>query len=105
MKLYTERDQIRTVADRWANQYQNSTNEQLKLITYKLRALDLETVSVQEIIEIIGNDSWTRLVCTECGFRISHTKIVEIGEEPGYDSATVNLCLEHVKEALALIKK
>lgn len=110
MKLITQRDQIRTVAARWKEQYcrrafspaanavidfwsrtylHHSTEE----IYNKLVALDGETATPADIAAIIGNDTWVRIShqCSECCACPSDA-ILHVGEEPDFDSATVYLC-------------
>lgn len=77
MDVVTKRSKIRTVADRWYNarinkssQYQflhQSTLERDQKTHEKLLALDLETADEDEVIEIIGNNTWTFLICDCCG--------------------------------------
>lgn len=50
--------------------------------------------------EILGNDSWTRNRCDECNADVYAT--VQLGQEPDYESATANICLECLNKAVAL---
>jgi len=110
MKLITQRDRIRNVAERWKEQYcrrafspaankavnhwsPTSAHADTGEIYNKLAALDGETATPAEIAAIIGNDSWCVLGyrCTECD-TFPTDAILHVGEEPDYDSATVYLC-------------
>jgi len=110
MKLITQRDQIRTIAERWKGQYCrrafspaankvidfwsrvyicDSTEEVYK----KLAALDVETATPADIDAIIGNDFWGKLGyhCNECDAEPPDA-ILQVGEEPDYESRTAFLC-------------
>lgn len=110
MKLITQRDQIRTVAERWKAQYHErkfdpATNQvadhwsstykhdSTLSIYQKLAALNGETATPADIEAIIGNDTWGKLSyrCTECNAK-PEDAIIQVGEEPDIDSATVYLC-------------
>jgi hypothetical protein len=103
-KIITERDLIRTVADRWAEQYETgyySTHKDKQDILARLRALDKETCSADDVNKIIGNKSWTRRHCSECR---EHTNwAIQVGEEPDYESATATLCRSCFDKAVKLV--
>lgn len=52
--------------------------------------------------EIIGNSSWTQNKCNECNKDVF--VVVQLGEEPDYESSTVNICLNCLNKAVTLIK-
>ena len=92
-ELITERDQIRTVADRWGEQYGKpywKSDERKQEIGRRLAALDKEKCSAADVAAIIGNDSWSLLQCDNCEAEV--TAVVRVGDEPDYDSRTVTLC-------------
>jgi len=90
MKLITWRGKIRNVAKSWAAQYRNTTDASKKEVLAQLKILDTEKATIEDVAQIIGNDSWTRLICDECGEAVQ--AVVMVGQEPDYDSATVYLC-------------
>jgi len=98
MKVITKRVKIREVSVRWIEQYGRTLNEKHKLIGEKLNALDVETATPEEVTGIIGNDSWTWIRCDDC--REDAEKVVQLGDEPDYDSATANICLPCLQKAL-----
>ena len=104
MKLITERGLIHDVATRWYAQYQSMfVQHPDKKETYeKLLALDTETATSADVSNIIGNYSWTTQYCNECGEKSRF--IVEIGEEPGYDSSTAQICPYCIQKAWALVQ-
>lgn len=52
--------------------------------------------------EIIGNRSWTRNECDECGKDCDIT--VQLGQEPDYESSTAQICLTCLQVAQQLIE-
>jgi len=57
----------------------------------------LKATTDNEVQEIIGNSGWTRNKCNECNGDFEVT--IQVGEEPFYDSATVNLCIDCLSKA------
>lgn len=108
MKLLDARTQIREVAARWRDHYLDNgvwastmRNSDTGTIDVELRALDVETATPQDVAAIIGNDSWCcPQRCDECGDR--KWQVVRLGEEPDYESATANICVDCLRKALAL---
>lgn len=103
MKLITKRDVIKQVAERWQNQYTPfSSHSYDKYNTYKkLLALDLDTATEDDVEKIIGNRSWTRLSCEQCDKEVD--TLVQVGQEPDYESRTASLCLDCIRAAVALL--
>ena len=70
MRKITKRQKIKGVSDRWDKQYKKHSGDSYwkkQLDTGdKLRKLDLNKVSAKVVNEIIGNNSWTQLICDEC---------------------------------------
>lgn len=106
MIFTTQRNLIRVIAARWRNQYAPFTHDAplfserngyrtgltKKAISEKLDALDPETASVEDVANIIGNDSWTRLTCDQCGKDTD--AVLNVGQEPDIESHTASLCKE-----------
>lgn len=57
----------------------------------------LEATTEDEVMEIIGHKGWTNNKCHECGKDCEVT--IQVGEEPDYESATVNLCIDCLDKA------
>ena len=96
MQVITERDRIKQVVSSWSRTYSGGGYGKDKLeILEKLKLLNLNTVTAKEIESIIGNSSWTDLKCQECEKYVK--KVVRVGEEPDYESATVFLCVKCIK--------
>jgi len=92
MYVITKREIIKSVVERWGQTYRNNSYGEDKLeILERLKLLDLETVGAVTINNIIGNNSWTTLKCSECGK--DSIVVIQVGEEPDYESATIQICL------------
>lgn len=105
-RLLTERGRIRGVAEAWRMQYApgghwGTWGEDKKAIYDKLSALDVETASTDDVKAIIGNASWTALVCDGCDASVKDA--VQVGDPVDYDSSTAVLCRDCVVEALELL--
>ena len=102
MKLITERGLIREVANRWREQYPAGRSGADKdQIWQRLSELDPEKASAEEVGRIIGNKSWATICCDEC---MNDTKaVVELGEEPSWESRTIHLCRACAEAALTAL--
>lgn len=58
------------------------------------------TPSPEDVNKIIGNTSWTDCYCHDCGKSVE--EVVQLGQEPDYDSATANICFPCLKKAVKL---
>lgn len=108
MRLINERENVRGVAERWKAQYfRSGTWARLDIgraekIYHDLAALDPETATARDVAAIIGNSSWAGPGdCNECGQ--SRNVLVELGQEPDYESATDRICEDCLRKALALV--
>ena len=74
MELITERARIKEVAEMWDATYgpkfRPTNNGSSKEISVTLHALNLDKVSAKTVNKIIGNDTWTVLVCAECDVKV-----------------------------------
>jgi hypothetical protein len=108
VKLWTKREVIRNLVDRFVTMYGNTLDcryeEQERSradVLRELKGLNLDTVSPKEIVRILGNDSWiVPPTCGECGARGVPT--VEIGDELDQDSNTAFLCNDCIIRAALL---
>ena len=60
------------------------------------------TITEKEINDILGNSHWTENKCSECGKDVE--VVVQVGQEPDYDSLTAYLCFSCIEKAGTLIK-
>lgn len=106
MKLLNERNQVRTVLERWERQYGTSDRPRAAHkpeVRAKLAELDLETATAADVAAAIGNDSWVKPQrCDECGAVTWNA--VEIGEPADYESATATICGDCIRQAAALLE-
>lgn len=100
MKLITAEILAREAPKKWAQAYRDSGyGPDKKEITKKLNALTPEQLTPETVNAIIGNDSWTSVnSCDECGNE-KPGAVVEVGQEPDYESNTAYLCAECVQRA------
>lgn len=95
MRLITKRERIKEVLESWKGQYPNVKMWQDKQkVTEELEKLNFNSVSEKKIIEIIGNNSWTRLDCDEC--QQDSSKVVRFLEryEDEYEVNSCDVCLK-----------
>ena len=104
MELITERSRIKGVADAWDAQYgpefRPTHSGSSKETSEKLHALNLSKVSANTVNKIIGNDSWTRIVCYEC--RKPVTKVAVLYGDDG--TAVFEICESCATKVKTLFK-
>ena len=113
MKLISIKADIKGIREQYYEQYKDelegdfralSTLYDPKLIYKSLLNLDLDTATAKDITKIMGNDSWADPTqCDECGEE--KEMVVQLGEEPDYESATAIICYDCLKAALDLIER
>ena len=100
MILITTKSLLRDVVQRWDRQYPPTSAAHHLEVGNRLRALKRPTKRAVE--RIIGNDTWTQAGrCNECDTPFS--TLVQVGQEPDYDSSTAVLCRACVKQAARLM--
>lgn len=82
--------------DRWAEQHRRYADDEKMWKTAALLALTPEERMPARIAEIIGNDSWTRVVCDQC------KEDVEEAIQFETDGNSMRLCLFCLEAALKL---
>ena len=116
MNVITKKEVLAGVAARWDRQYgllhssiqqpHASTATDSQLMEWERKSAALHAlppgVSEADIAAIIGNRSWTELRCDECGERVD--ALVQVGDEPDYESATVRICLACAEKAVAALR-
>ena len=103
-KLVTRRDIIRNVPDAWRSSYNDDTRvlagkQTAGSIRMGLEALDIETATPDDIKQIIGNDSWTRLECRVC--EMDREAVVKVPKEYGDPTLICRQCAEGVAAVFA----
>lgn len=99
MNIISKKNLIANVSKRWDEQYRNTGSKDKILKGERLRTE--KPTTEEQIKKIIGNDSWTRNHCHECGNDSEIT--IQLGQEPDYESATANICPVCLKKALEII--
>jgi hypothetical protein len=108
MELITKRYKIDVVADRWKHQYYDisrgwtqTLRGSTENVYRRLKELP-QGATEEQVAGIIGNRSWTKLQCDECGKAVS--AVVQVGAPPDYESSTAWLCLDCLHQAVKLAK-
>ena len=110
MKVITKQSLINSAAARWKHQYYDGnkwtyltkTGPHRRDTYMALKALKSDATE-EDVIKITGNNSWTCLICSECGRDVD--KLVEVGQKPDYNSNTAYLCVFCLLSAVTLIEK
>lgn len=99
MHINRRADICASVPDRWAQQYSGDRfGSEKHLITAALRSLERANGLTKEAIDAaIGNESWTRNECNECGVDADLT--ITVGEPMDYESHTATLCADCIARA------
>jgi hypothetical protein len=102
MKTITSADRIACVADRWKNQYFGSQwySSQRQEQWASLKALPENATAVQ-VAAITGNDSWTAIMCNECGQNVESAIVLNENE----DYHTFTVCAGCLDLAQLLLRK
>jgi hypothetical protein len=80
MKLVTARDKIRAAADQWKARYLQAgewESARDREVYERLRSLDVESATAEEVTAIVGSPLWTEYTCDECGARVN--EVIEFG--------------------------
>lgn len=103
MKVITVRSQIRELADKIKAQWQNPngtwTRPDREKIHAAVAALDPETATIDDVRAAMGFVGWIDVPrCNECDQLVD--RVVQLGEEPDYESRTAYVCIECLQKAL-----
>jgi hypothetical protein len=104
MRIITRQLLADGVVERWKKQYPEGIyhGDDKGEILINLIALG-ENPPPDKVDTVIGNRSWTRTRCDECGD--CFIDIIEVGQDPGYDSATAHICVPCIVKALNLSRE
>lgn len=93
MQLITRKGQAKITAARWKTNYLKNGEWRYgpdkERIYHELVALG-NNPNPEDVNRVIGNSSWTDVKCDECGKYVE--EVVQLGEEPDYESCTANIC-------------
>lgn len=102
MQLITTKYLLKELPNRYKAQYTKNQIFDNGLSSENIIAL-LEgesELTKERANEIIGNTSWTQNNCDECGK--DSDSVVQLGQEPDYDSSTANICFDCLRKAITL---
>lgn len=105
MRVIRRTENAKGMADRWRDVYCRNGNwlydDGKRTIWEKLAALGTNP-HPDDVDAAIGNGSWTECRCDEC--RGLFEEVVEVGQEPDYESATARICKGCLTMALDRLK-
>lgn len=108
MRLITRKGKATLVAAQWyRNYYRNYQwmKPNLHLGGPEAKYAELlvlgDNPDPDEVDRIIGNTSWTECRCDECNKAFE--QVVQVGDEPDYESSTAKMCKGCLKAALKLL--
>lgn len=112
MKIITRKLLAKRAASAWHKQYCNNgvwensvpiwKQETREDIYNKLLSLG-DDPNPDDIDKVIGNTSWTWVYCNECDERVGG--VVQLGEDPYYESNTANVCFGCLNKASMLVNE
>lgn len=100
MKVITPESLAKEVAKHWNLRYSNGGYGQDK-VEKGIKLSDLESPTPDAVNSIIGNSSWTRTECHECG--AENIPVIEIGQCMDEDSYTAHVCILCLKSAVSML--
>ncbi len=99
MRIKTKQELVMSTPKRWTKQYEGTDNFKHAKITETLNKTKPNTE--KEVIDIIGNVSWTRLSCSACG---SDEEIaIEFIKGIIHEQDAIVICEDCLKNALSMI--
>ena len=101
MKIVSKEIKLATLYNRWKKCGPDMMNNKWVPVYNRLKNNPPKTC--EEANEIIGNDSWTEIRCSQC--HNLKNVVVRVGEEPDFDSATSYICKDCLEKALKMIEK
>lgn len=104
MKIVTRQQLTNGAVDRWREQYFTCRGEwyddRKQTIWEKLKALG-SSPDPADVDRVIGNGSWTRITCDNCG---RYPEIaIEMGSHSDDEYGPCNYCRKCVDEAISMI--
>lgn len=91
--IKTRQDHMQTVYHRWRDQYEYEIKHNLTKFNWKHTPLEIaeklknivtqDTINREDIDSLIGNRTWTELICDRC--KEDYDKLVIISKKPFWD--------------------
>lgn len=102
MKSFDERSQVKRAIQNWLSYYSGRPKERAK--EEKLKALNPETATAEEIAEILESAQWAcKVYCDECGSL--SWEIVALGGDVRYSTESFAICLTCLRKAVKLAEE
>lgn len=109
MHAITRESQAKDVAERWERQYRHGSDWSQRSKIGDTGKIHRDLVALgpspnpDDIDRIIGNSSWTDVpTCSECSAP-DLPLVVQLGQEPDYESSTAWICRECLLKAVAIL--
>ena len=110
MKIITRKLKAQSAAQDWHNTYakdnwrwygsKSFVTGMSKKEAYEALVALGRTPSPEDVNKVVGSTAWTNCLCNECGELVE--QMVQLGQEPDYDSATANICFVCLDKAVKL---
>ena len=101
MRVITRKGMAAEAAESWRKQYQFRGGWEYyggdKEATYDALLALGANPDPDAVDKAIGNKHWTSCHCDECGKDVE--AVIEVGQEPDYESSTAQLCLTCIYDA------
>jgi Pyruvate/2-oxoacid:ferredoxin oxidoreductase delta subunit len=104
MKLITRQSKVKGAIQSFLNNYPQYNKSNSPFYTKerynKVVALDPDTATPEDV-EMVLNPSWVQCMCYECGCCVD--AVVQMGQEPDYESIWVEVCKGCLQRALGMV--
>ena len=101
MEKITKQGLALTAYSRWKEQYKDNTNPKHKVKEHALGCIPLSEITPEKVDEVIGNSSWTKLQCEECG-RESN-EVMRLHNEYGKSFHICSRCLKRANQEMGIL--
>lgn len=105
MKIITKQASVVPSINYFLNNYRRYSGSNAPFYTKerfdRISSLNPSTCTVEQFNTALGNTSWTDLKCDECGNNVD--MLVQVGQEPDYESSTANVCVKCLRKAVCWI--
>lgn len=108
MQLITNRDRIVNIVNRFKTLYNNVLNNESWIpgkthaeLLNELEGLDLNTVSEDQIISILGNDLWVKTLCNVCN--TYQKAVISLNDNFDFAETVTYICPTCLKKASNLM--
>lgn len=107
-RVIIKRDLIRSVRNRWREQYQRDIADRTSprhadraRVDDALYRLDAETCSEADVDAAIGVSGWAANRCDFCDRNVD--VLIQLGQEPDYEARYIEICADCLGEATNIL--